>query len=330
MEAELNDLLREKNVVLVVPAFNAAAQIEATLCSVPDFVRFIVVVDDASTDDTASRIQQRAEEDPRIVLLRHSHNQGVGGAMVTGFKKALQLEADVVAKMDADGQMSADDLPALLAPLLYAEADYSKGNRFVDLGRLRCMPAVRRMGNMVLSFLTKAAVGYWECFDPCNGYVAIRGDVLSRLPLKAIQSSYFFETSMLAQLYLLGAVVKDVPMPPRYGDEKSHMSIRRVLWEFPGKLLACLVRRLVLKNFLFDFSIESIYLLAGLPLLLVGMVYGSVNWFTCWRAGVAAPTGTVVIPAMLIILGFQLLLSAVGEDLRRTPREPLCRKAARR
>jgi hypothetical protein len=236
----------------------------------------------------------------------------------------LELNADIAVKIDADGQMSPDDLPALLEPLLRGQGDYSKGNRFRDFQALRRMPPVRRIGNMVLSFLTKAAVGYWSCFDPCNGYVAVRGDVLRRLPLDALGRSFFFETSMLAQLYLLGAVVKDVPIQARYADEQSHLSIRRVWGEFSRKLVACFLRRMVLKNFVYDFSMESIYLLAGLPLLLAGATYGGVNWFLYRLAGEGAPTGTVVIPAMLIILGFQLLLAAVGEDLRRVPREPLC------
>ena len=130
---------------------------------------------------------------------------------------------------------------------------------------------------------------------------------------------------MLAQLYLLDASVRDVPMPARYGEETTHLSIIKVLGEFPGRLLRCFLRRLVLKNFVYGFSMETIYLLTGLPLLLTGALYGGINWYHVWGTRETAPTGTVVISAMLIILGFQLLLSAVGEDLRSVPRDPLCR-----
>ena len=314
------------NIVAVIPAYNEEGLIESTLRSIPDFVRTVIVVDDASRDATPQIVSRLAEEDPRVVLLRHEHNRGIGGGMVTGYERALELGADIVVKMDADGQMSPDDLPALLRPLVRGEADYAKGNRFHDFGALRRMPAVRRMGNMALSFLTKAAVGYWHCFDPCNGYVAVRGDVLRQIPPSALGTSFFFETSMLAHLYLLGAVVKDVPMPARYGEETSHLSIRRVLFEFPLKLLMCFTRRILLKNFLYDFSMETIYLLAGIPLLLAGVLYGGTQWYSHVLAGTAAPTGTVVIPAMLIILGFQLLLAAVAEDLRSTPQDPLWRQ----
>jgi glycosyltransferase involved in cell wall biosynthesis len=318
----------EANVVVVIPAYNEARKIAGVLKSVPAFVRHIVVVEDCGQDNTAEIVERAALDDERIVLVRHERNQGVGGAMISGFRKALELHAEVVVKMDGDGQMPSEFLTDLIEPLLLGQADFTKGNRFHDFRALARMPVVRRAGNVGLSFCTKAAVGYWTCFDPCNGYIAIRGEILAALPLDSLHRSYFFETSLLAQLYLLGAVVRDVSMPARYGDETSHLSVARVLVEFPPKLVACLLRRLLLKNFLYDFSMESLYLLAALPLLLGGSIFGGWNWFEYARAGAGAPTGTVVIPAMLIILGFQLLLSAIAEDLHRVPTEPLCRERA--
>ena len=313
------------NIAAVVPAYNEARHIADVLHSLPSYIRTVIVVDDASTDETADRVAEIAAENSAVVLVRHEKNQGVGGAMITGFKKALELGAQIVVKFDGDSQMSPEFLPGLLRPLISGEADYTKGNRFRDFRALNQMPAIRRAGNMALSFLTKAAVGYWDCFDPCNGFIAIRGDILAEIPLHKLQKSFFFETSMLAQLYLLDASVRDVPMPARYGKETTHLSILKVLGEFPGRLLRCFLRRLVLKNFVYGFSMETIYLLSGLPLLVMGTLYGGINWYHVWGTGETAPTGTVVISAMLIILGFQLLLSAVGEDLRSGPREPLCR-----
>lgn len=313
------------HIVAVIPVFNESGQILQVLRSLPPLLHTVIVVDDASTDGSDELVAQAADNDLRILLVRHEQNQGVGGAMVTGFKKALQLGAEIVVKIDGDGQMSPDDLPALLKPLLRREADYTKGNRFRDLQALRQMPPIRRMGNVLLSFLTKAAVGYWDCFDPCNGFIVIRAEVLRQIPLHAIRKSYFFETSMLMQLYLLGAVVQDVPTAARYGSETSHLSIRQVLWEFPPRLVSCFLRRILLKNFLYDFTMASVFLLTGLPMLLGGVLYGGVNWIHYGLLGISAPTGTVVIPAMLIILGFQLLLSTISEDLRSVPRHPLCR-----
>ncbi|MFN0022049.1 MAG: glycosyltransferase family 2 protein [Pirellulaceae bacterium] len=316
--------LRDYRIAAVIPAYNEEANIARVLRSLPPWLAHIIVVEDCGRDKTADVVEELAKEDPRIILIRHEQNQGVGGAMVTGFKKALELEAQIVVKLDGDGQMNPDHLVALLRPLIAGEADYAKGNRFHDFRALSQMPPLRRAGNMGLSFLTKAAVGYWNCFDPCNGFVAIRGEVLAALPLDKIHRSYFFETSMLSRLYLLGAAVKDVPMPARYAGEHSSLSISRVLLEFPPKLAYSFVRRMLLKNYIYDFSMESLYLIAAFLFLAVGIGYGGWNWLAYARLGDAAPTGTVVIPAMLIILGFQILLSAIGEDLRNVPKVPLC------
>jgi len=315
---------------VVIPAYNAAAHIEEVVRSVPAFVRQVIVVDDASRDQTATVVARVAEQDSRVMLVRHPQNQGVGGAMATGFRTALAADAQIVVKMDADGQMSPDYLPSLLEPLIRGEADFAKGNRFHDFAALARMPWIRRLGNVGLSFLTKAAVGYWTCFDPCNGYIAIRGEVLRKLALDKLHRSYFFETSLLGQLYLRGAVVADVPMPAIYGDEISHLRVRRALVEFPPKLVTCLIRRLVLKHLLFDFSMLSIYALAALAFLGFGGVYGGYNFIWYASHGRPAPTGTVVIPAMLITLGFQFLLAAINEDLRAVPTRPLCRQLIRR
>jgi dolichol-phosphate mannosyltransferase len=313
---------RKFNVVAVIPAFRVSGQIETVLHGLPDYLRHIVVIDDASPDDTSRLVENLAKRDRRIILLRHTHNQGVGGAMVTGFKKALELEAQIILKIDGDDQMDPAHIPGLLSPLLRGQADYAKGNRFRDFESLRHMPLIRRIGNLGLSFLTKAATGYWNCFDPTNGYFAIRSEVLSQLPLERIDRGYFFETSMLAQLYLLDAFVLDVPIPARYRGENSNLSVRRALFEFPFKLLKTYLRRILLKYFLFDFSMMSIYLMTGLPLLLFGLIFGSIKWAQYYQLGVPAPTGTVILPTLALILGIQILLSAIEIDMNAGPKQP--------
>jgi glycosyltransferase involved in cell wall biosynthesis len=311
------------HVAAVVPAYNVARELGDVLRQIPPTVRTVVVVDDCSTDDTAAVAQQCAQLDPRVLVIRHERNCGVGGAMITGFQKTLELGADIVVKIDGDGQMPLALLPQLLRPLLDGTADYTKGNRFRDFEAVRAMPPVRRVGNIVLSFLAKAATGYWHCFDPTNGFVAIRADVLSQLPLRNVDESYFFETSMLSHLYVLGAVVKDVPMPARYAGETSSLSITRVMRQFPGRLFASLVRRIVLKNFVYDFNLESFHIACGTPLLLGGVLYGGYNWWWYRSHHLPAPTGTVVLSSLLVTLGVQLLLGAVNLDLQSVPREPV-------
>ncbi|HEX2060587.1 MAG TPA: glycosyltransferase family 2 protein [Thermoanaerobaculia bacterium] len=311
------------HVAAVVPAYNVAAELGDVLRQMPPMIKSVIVVDDASADATAAVAERYAQLDPRILLVRHETNQGVGGAMVTGFSKALEAGADIVVKIDGDGQMPLWLVPQLVQPLVDGTADYTKGNRFRDFQAIRAMPLVRRLGNVVLSFLSKAATGYWHCFDPTNGFIAIRADVLSQIPLRKIDRTYFFETSMLSHLYVLGAVVKEVPMPARYAGETSSLSIPRVIGQFPGRLLWSLLRRLTLKNFVYDFNLESFHIACGLPLLLAGVVYGGYNWWWYTTRNLAAPTGTVVLSALLITIGTQLLISAVNLDLQSIPREPI-------
>lgn len=311
-------------VAVVVPAYNVEAQVADVLASMPLFVAHVIVVDDASTDGTPAIVERAAREDARIRVATHAKNRGVGGAMVTGLRVALELGARIVVKMDADGQMNPARIPDLIRPLIRGEADYAKGNRFRDFQALRQMPWLRRAGNMMMSFVAKAATGYWHCFDPTNGFIAVRREVLAQLPLEEVHRSYYFETSMLGQLYLLGAVVRDVPIPARYGDEESHLSIGRALFEFPVRLVGSLSRRLWLKNFLYDFNMESVYLVAGVPMLLAGAIFGAAKWVHYARLGLGAPTGTVMIAALLVILGFQLVLAAIAIDLQAVPEEPLC------
>lgn len=311
------------HIAAVVPAYNVGARIGFVLREIPEQVRTIIVIDDGSADDTAAIVSSCAEGDARIHLIRHAFNRGVGAAIVSGYRKALELDAEIIVKIDGDGQMPIAMLPRLIQPLIAGEADYAKGNRFRDFEAIRKMPALRRLGNIALGFLAKAATGYWHVFDPTNGFVAIRADVLAQIPLHRLDPGYFFETSMLSRLYLLGAVVKEVPMPARYDGEPSSLSIPSVLVNFPGRLFTAFLRRLILKNFVYDFSLESLHLVSSAIFLLAGSLYGGYSWIWYGTRGLAAPTGTVVLSALSIILGFQSLMAAITLDLQAAPREPI-------
>jgi len=313
----------EFNIAAVIPVYGVEHDIRSVLRGLPAYIEHIIVVDDASPDSSAELAADAAKMDKRITLIRHVENQGVGGAMISGFQKALELGAQIVIKIDGDGQMDSAHIPALITPLIQGKADYVKGNRFRDFQSLQQMPFVRRIGNLGLSFLTKAATGYWSIFDPTNGFFAIRAEILAQLPLNKIDRRYFFETSMLANLYLLGALVVDVSIPARYKNETSHLSIRRTLFEFPFKLLVTFLRRILLKYYLYDFSMLSLYLMIGVPLLLFGGIFGGVKWIDYASKRIPAPTGTVMLPTLSVILGIQILLSAIEIDMNSTPREAL-------
>ncbi len=315
--------LESYDIATIIPAFRVEHDIEAVLHNIPSYIKHIIVVDDASPDSTANLVAAAAKKDQRIVLIRHNKNQGVGGAMVTGFQKALELGAQIAVKLDGDGQMDPAYIPSLITPLIQGKADYAKGNRFRDFVSLRKMPFIRRIGNLGLSFLTKAATGYWNIFDPTNGFFAVRSEVLAQLTWDQIDKRYFFETSMLANLYLLNAFVLDIPIPAQYGKEISNLSIRRTLFEFPIKLLGILLRRILLKYYIYDFSMISLYIITGIPLLLFGFTFGIIKWIEYASRNIPAPTGTVMLPTLSVILGIQIILSAIEIDMNSNPRQPL-------
>lgn len=318
------NLSRADRVCVVVPMYRVAPYIQEVITGLPDWVWRIIVVDDASPDDSAG--QALAAGDARLVLVRHEKNQGVGGAMLSGFQQALALGARVAVKMDGDGQMPPEYLVDLVEPLLLEQADYSKGNRFFHTESISHMPPVRRIGNLGLSFLAKLASGYWNVFDPTNGFVAINLDTFASLETSRIHRRYFFETSMLIELNLARAVVEDVPMPARYRGEISSLSVTRSLFEFAYFLMRGFLRRIWLEYFVLDFSLGSLFLVIGALMGSFGAVWGLYFWNRSIQTGVPASTGTVMIAVLPVILGFQLLLQALAYDIQNVPKKVMRRR----
>lgn len=308
-------------VAVVIPAYRAAGSIAAVLAGIPALVRHIVVVNDGSPDSTSATV--RAASDPRVALVEHDSNQGVGGAVMTGYRHARMLGADIIVKMDADGQMDPDYLLPLITPIVLGEADYTKGNRFLHERELRAMPGRRRFGNAGLSFITKLASGYWGIFDPTNGYTAIHASLIPILGTAAIAKRFFFESSMLLHLSLVRAVVRDVYVPARYPGTASHLSESRAAVQFPWLLFRGFLRRVRLQYFIRDFTAVSLYLVFGLLLTLFGTIWGAWHWAISNQQGVPATTGTVMIAVLPIIVGVQLLLQAMTLDIQGAPAAPL-------
>lgn len=305
-------------IAVVIPCYRVARHIEAVLDSVPGMVEHILVVDDACPEASGDGAARRA--DPRVEVIRHAVNKGVGGAVVTGYRRALELGCDIVVKMDGDGQMDPGELSRLIEPVTSGRVDYAKGNRFRHHAQLKSMPALRLLGNSVLSFLVKAASGQWGVMDPTNGYTAIHARALGELDLDRLAERYFFESDMLIQLGTLGMPVEDVAIPARYGDETSSLRIGEAAALFPPLLLKGFLRRVALRYFLDDFNIASLYLVAALPLLVFGTVMGLEQWVESIATGVVRSAGTVMLAAMPVIIGFQLLLQAIAFDVAATPK----------
>jgi glycosyltransferase involved in cell wall biosynthesis len=311
-------MYRGLTVAVAIPAYRAEATIGQVIATLPALVDHLVVVDDASPDGTAAALA--AVSDARLTVARHERNRGVGGAMKTAFQRCLELGVDVVVKMDSDGQMDPARLPALLDAIVDTGCDYAKGNRFLDEHALRAMPRVRLLGNLALTFLTKMASGYWHIFDPQNGYVACRASMLRRLELDAVADDYFFENDMLVHLNILEGRVRDVPMPARYGDERSSMRLAIVLRRFPVRLVDRLRKRIWQRYVVRDFSPVALFLFLGAPLMLAGVLFGAWAWYESAKTGVVSSTGRVMLSVLPIVIGFQLILQAVLLDISSSPR----------
>ncbi|HWJ93415.1 MAG TPA: glycosyltransferase family 2 protein, partial [Telluria sp.] len=230
------------SIAVVIPSYKVTRHILDVIAGIGPEVSRIYVVDDKCPDKSGDFVRAHCQ-DPRVTVLEHEVNQGVGGAVMTGYRAAIADGARVIVKVDGDGQMDASLIPAFVAPILAGEADYAKGNRFFNLERITAMPPVRLFGNAVLSLLTKLSSGYWDLFDPTNGYTAIHADAARYLPFDKISRRYFFETDMLFRLNTLGAVVVDVPMDAVYGDEVSNLKVSRIVTEFATKHVRNFLKR---------------------------------------------------------------------------------------
>lgn len=313
---------------VVIPSYKVRTHILEVIFAIGPEVERIYVIDDCCPDKSGEFVETQCQ-DPRVTVLYHKHNQGVGGAVLTGYRAAIDEDMDIIVKVDGDGQMEPALIPQFVAPILAGEADYTKGNRFFDLEQIHAMPKMRLIGNAGLSFLTKISSGYWDLFDPTNGYTAIHRNVALHLPFEKISKRYFFETDMLFRLGTLRAVAVDVPMDAKYADEVSNLKITKVFSEFLGKHIANFGKRIFYNYYLRDMSLASFELPIGLFLLLFGMIYGIVNWTSSTQHGVLASSGTVMLAAMPVILGVQLILAFVGFDISSTPKRPIQRRLGR-
>jgi glycosyltransferase involved in cell wall biosynthesis len=312
-------------IAVVVPCYRVRKQILGVLASIGPECEAVYVVDDGCPDQTGDLVESECH-DPRVRVLRHPANQGVGAATLTGYRAALADGARVIVKLDGDGQMDASLIPRLVRPILDGEADYAKGNRFFELEGLSAMPWVRLLGNAVLSFASKLSSGYWNLFDPANGFTAIHGAVARRLPFDKIARGYFFESDVLFRLGVMRAVVCDVPMHASYGDEQSSLVVSRVAGQFAWRHLVNTAKRIFYCYYLRSFNIASVEVVVGVLAIAAGTAYGTVRWVQGALADVPATSGMVMIAALPVIVGVQLVLAFLSYDLQNVPREVLHRR----
>lgn len=309
------------HVAVVIPCFRVTAHILDVLSKIGPEVMSIFVIDDACPEGSGDLVEKKSK-DKRVTVLRHQENQGVGGAVITGYKAALAAGADVVVKIDGDGQMDPSLISTIAKPVIEGEADYSKGNRFDSLDSLFEMPRLRIFGNAVLSLWSKLSTGYWTITDPTNGFTAIHRKALLAIDLDKVRKSYFFESDMLFRLSIVNAVVTDVPMVAVYGEEKSSLKIGKVLFEFPWRHTVNLLKRIFYRYYLREWSVASFELPLGLLFIVFGSWFGLASYFAASAAGRATTAGQATLSAVALILGVQLLLSFLSYDVQSEPRVP--------
>ncbi|QIG38313.1 glycosyltransferase family 2 protein [Microbacterium sp. 4R-513] len=306
-------------VAAVVPAYREELMIGQVIETMPDYVDHIVIVDDCSPDDTSGAVQRLAN--PRVELIRHEVNLGVGGAIATGHKAALELGSDINVIMAGDAQMDPAYLPALLDRVTDDGYGFAKANRFYSPESFSGMPRHRVFGNILLSFMTKLASGYWNLFDPQNGYTAIRTDVVRRLPLDRVAKRYSFENDLLMHLNILQVPAVDVPIPAVYGDEVSSIKLRNVIPELLNRLTVGFWTRIWYRYVLWSFSPIALLLFLGLGLFAFGIAVSIWLVFQI-LASVIATAATVMLAALPLMIGSQMLISALQLDIQATPSTP--------
>lgn len=302
---------------VVIPCYKVSRHIKDVILGLPAQAAHVIVVDDACPEGSGDVALQSGRDGLEVIA--HDNNTGVGGAVLSGYRRAMELGCDIIVKMDGDGQMDPARFEEIIHPLASGSADYAKGNRFRDFEKLKSMPKARLFGNSFLSFMVKAASGYWNIVDTTNGYTAITASTVEKLSLEKISKGYFFETDMLINLYHVEAVVADVPIPAQYGDEKSSLSLWNAATGFPFKLFKAFVKRVVLRYFVYDFNMASVYMILGLPMMVFSLVLGISEWMDSILSGIPRSAGTIMLVALPMIVSFQMLVQAVAIDINSVP-----------
>lgn len=309
-------------IAVIIPCFRVGEAVFGVLEGIGPWCDAVYCVDDGCPDGSGAKIRERCA-DPRVRVITRERNGGVGAATMTGYRAAIDEGAHVLVKVDGDGQMDPRLVPWLVRPILDGRADYVKGNRFFSSRTVAAMPLVRLIGNAGLSFLTKLSTGYWDLFDPTNGFTAIHAAVARELPFDRIHPRYFFESDMLFRLGVIRARVVELPFMARYGNERSNLSVLDSLLRFPWLHLRNLVKRILYGYFLRNFSVASLNLVVGLSLIGFGALFGAIRWTMAMEVGNASTAGTVMLAALPILLGLQLVLSFLQVDIASTPAEVL-------
>ncbi len=308
-------MYRKLKIAAILPCYNEEKLIEKTITTLPNFVDLIIPVDDKSTDKTGVIIKHLAKKNRKILPVHLSINQGIGGAYISGFEKALENGADLIFTMAGDAQCNQDYMSNMIDTLLDERLDYVKANRFVHLEELKQMPTYRRIGNTIITILTKFSSGYYSIFDSQNGYGVFTKKTLQNLPVEHIGRRYDYENTLLISLAIMGARINDEPVPAIYGDEQSTIPVFKTTLRALSVVWKGFWRRIFHKYVVVNFHPIALFIFSGLLLTIIGISLGLYLVIVKLFSGTTPSSGTVMLAVLPLILGFQLLLSAITMDM---------------
>jgi dolichol-phosphate mannosyltransferase len=312
----------QQSIAVVIPCYKVKPHILDVLKKIGPEVSAIYVIDDCCPENSGEFALENTS-DERVTLIKKTKNEGVGGATLTGYAAAIKDGHSILVKVDGDDQMDPSLIKFFTDPIKEGEADYTKGNRFYDLTSIKAMPTARIIGNAALSFLSKLSTGYWDIFDPTNGYTAIHANIARHLPFKKISKRYFFESDILFRLNTMRCVVLDIPMDAKYGEEISNLKISSILGEFLWSHIKNGVKRVFYNYFLRDLTAASFHLVLGVAFSAFGSIFGIYHWMISMREGVMTAPGTVMLAALPVIVGLQFLLAFILHDTQSSPKRAL-------
>lgn len=312
-------VINNQRVAVIIPCFKVSKSIKNVLMRIGSEVDSIYCINDSCPEGSGELLEKISNRDKRVTVLHHKRNKGVGAATISGYRAAIKDGMDILVKLDGDGQMDPELIPYIIQPILDGEADYVKGNRFYNLESIKSMPGLRIFGNAVLSFMSKLSTGYWNLFDPANGYTALHAEIGRELDHNRISRRYFFESDMLFHLSIIRAKVVEIPMESYYDGEISQLCELQSALTFPFFHARNFFKRLGYCYFLRGFSAASLSFIAGLILMLFGVSVGITAWINSFLTGIPATTGTVILAALPFAIGVQLFFSFAQFDIANTP-----------
>lgn len=307
-------MLNDSTIGVVIPAYNEGKLISKVMDTMPDFVDYMIIVNDGSKDETKKRIEDQALCDPRIIMVDHEVNKGLGQTLIDGYLKSREMEIDVVAVMAGDAQMDPDDLENVVMPIVNGETDYVKGSRLLVNGVKEKMPKYRFVGNNILTLLTKFATGYWHVIDPQCGYTAISHEAISEIPIEEMIKGYGYNAHILYMLNMSNYKVKDVKVKPVYGEEVSKIKLGKYIRKVSALLCKLFFSRIFKKYMLVDFNPAAMFYLFAFICCPLAFVF-LIRMLFIFTTTLLMPNTTLILFVFTTLMGVQSLFFAMWMDM---------------